>query len=250
MLSTIDNIDFLPAEYRQRTEQRTNAWWRGMVVFAFLGVFVLAGIAQHGLRRRLERDLQSVRVEFEQVVAAQAETEQLAARLDDCRARAELLTYLRHPWPRTQLIATALGELPHTVALHSVRLTRDAPVHFPQMQSEQVASLAALRPVRRDLQRLRAEADAAPTTLTLEGTTEDILSLHVYLGRLAQSPLFAKAELQSIENPDGESGGASLFNVLLVVRPGWGQHGGPTRESRPVSASAAAPAAFKPRMMQ
>jgi hypothetical protein len=70
--------------------------------------------------------------------------------------------------------------------------------------------------------------DAANVVVTLKGTTRDNAALHIYLGQLGRSRLFAKVELLAIESSETTPGGTSRFGARLTVRSGYGQRSGPT----------------------
>ncbi|MCE9605274.1 MAG: PilN domain-containing protein [Planctomycetia bacterium] len=226
-------IDFLPERYRQATKRRRTSYWRLGVTVLFLVAFAAAA----GGLFLIERD---VRGRYEQTnalhAAAQAQQMLVANKqleLTELRNRAELATFLRHPWPRSRIVHEALVNLPQEVTIERLHL------HVAERPKVRVAEAAAavesttpkIANAESDLTALRTALEAVDLLVTLEGITFDQPALHVYLQALAASKLFVKAELTSIEAVTGDSSGGEVrFAVRIVVRPGWGMPGGPSAE--------------------
>jgi Tfp pilus assembly protein PilN len=164
---------------------------------------------------------------------ARRQTDQLnklQAELNDAQADAELITYLRHPWPRTRLLEELLRPLPEEITLTSLQIDQQEPAvgsrpgrlvpledRQKEPAAEQPASVA-------DLKQLRGERDQARTIITLEGITSDSSALHHYLSQLNDASLFSNAELESFQVEQIEETGKVLrFVAKLEVEPGRGQ---------------------------
>ena len=237
----MQNIDFLPAEYRQKTANRHSHGWRAAGMFGAVALLAAVAVSQNQQCRRAREQLAAATVDYDTAVAQTRQRDQLQPRWEAARADAELFTYLRHPWPRTQILAAVLGPLPESITLDRVEIRTDAPrranpsraLSRTQQEAEDAAG-AKLPPATRDLRQLREQMDPAPTIATLSGTTRRVDLLHQYLGELARSPLVAKAELDSLESvaqqPDaeGKEEAPMRFAATIVVRPGYGQPSGPT----------------------
>ena len=80
---------------------------------------------------------------------------------------------------------------------------------------------------QRTINKLRDPLDDAPLTVLVEGISRESATLHVYLGKLAESDWFSAVELQSIERlEDGQAEGFH-FAARLIVRPGYGHPSAP-----------------------
>ena len=240
------DIDFLPARYRERGAHRRSQYWRIVVLVTFGGLICAAVIGQYGIRRNVEQQADIARAQH---AAAMNEANRLA-RLEletkPLRLQAELLTFLRHPWPVTRIVSQVLAPLPDSITLTKLQVDREqvasAAAGVPIVsEASQPAAAVATIPAERDLQRFRQEADQSQVVVTLEGTAEDEVSLHVYLGQLAAAGLFAKAELSSIESEVSDAGNVARFRARLVVRAGYGQQGGPTTSPASTPTPSAAP---------
>ena len=227
-------IDFLPERYRQATKRRRTSYWRLIVTGLFVVAFAAAAgglfIVERDVRRRYEHSNQlHAAAQSQQMLVASKQLELAAV-----RHRAELATFLRHPWPRSRLVHEALSGLPNEVTIeririHSTERPRTKVVEAAPLTSEEEAAKKA--DAEADLNELRAALEASELLVSLEGITKDQPALHVYLQSLAGSKLFTKAELTSIEALTGaDDAGEAKFAVRIVVRPGWGMPGGPSAE--------------------
>jgi hypothetical protein len=155
--------------------------------------------------------------------------------LKTIKADAELYTYLRHPWPRTQLIQALLAPLPDAIVLQQVQIVRQPPTVStnaepapPVDKKAEEERLKALPPAERDLETLSARLDPLQTVVILTGTTTEGAAIHRYIGALDATDIFDKAELDCFNSLDTKTGSTLQFRAVLAVQPGYGQSGGPT----------------------
>jgi Tfp pilus assembly protein PilN len=249
------DVDFLPVEYRQTHAVRRWQPWR-VIVMLVAGTLIFAGVTlQYQRRHRLQTELAQILPAHE---AAQRRSQRLAelqGELQRVHAEAQLCVYLRHPWPRTRILEALLEPLPEAVSFEQLQIQKEArttknavrpvmPAAVPDKEAEK--ALAAQPAAARDLKQLSEASDAQQTIVALGGLTTDADALHRYLGRLAQSPLFAKAEIVSIERDSGERGEVLRFRASLIVKPGYGQTGGPSPAPAASAAKSTLPAAPNP----
>lgn len=229
------NIDFLPASYHERSVRRRARYWRLVVVSSFSAMLALAAVGQFQIRRQLLAHMEAVDQQYAAVMAESNRLLAMQAQVRDARAEADLYTYLRHPWPRTQIIAQLMAALPESLAISKLSVRQEeanslfvpaaAPVAGPP--DAKAAAEAALPPAQRDLKRLRESFNPSGTSVVVEGTCQELPTLHIYLGALAGSEFFSQAELRSIDRvPEGQPG-TYRFQARLELRPGYGQPGGP-----------------------
>lgn len=231
----MQDIDFLPVEYRQEHARRQLQPWRIVVVAAFAALLAAAAFSQYNCKQRVKQELAAILPQYEQAVSQNAKLAELQSRLQTARTYAELYTYLRHPWPRTQLLATLLAPLPEEITLGQLQIIREKPQDQTpterRSRSERKIEQEedeTLPPAVRDLKRLRDECDEMETLVLISGTTSESGMLHRYLGELNDSELFSIAELESSESAGVGPDSTEQFRARLLVRPGYGQPGGPT----------------------
>jgi hypothetical protein len=198
----------------------------------------------------MQGQLAALQPAYETAVGLQNRLAEIQKRMGSVRASAELCTYLRHPWPRTQLLSALLRPLPEEIAFLQVQIFRQPatgrpPTEFqpPADKKAEEEKLKSLPAAGRDLAALRARLDPLQTVVVLGGTATESALLHGYLGALDATDVFDKAELDCFNRVDNSKGGAALqFRAVLAVEPGYGQPGGPAgppTKPRPVVAPGA-----------
>jgi hypothetical protein len=228
-------VDFLPAAYHLEHAQRRDRPWRVLVLVCFTFLLLAASVIDFQRRQRVRRDLQTIAPLYEKALAQMAALAALENRLAGAGAESELYTYLRHPWPRTQLLDAILGPLPDNIVVERLHLARESikPAKAanalaktdPKTEEQERAKLPL---AARDLKRLRPEFDLTQTVISVIGSTPDSAALHDYLNQLSKGDLVAKTQLCSIQTVPGDQGGPVLrFTVTVTIRPGYGQPGGP-----------------------
>ncbi len=231
----MQDIDFLPVQYQREHVRRQSQPWRFVVATAFALLLAAAAYTQHHRKQRAAEELAAIEPHHELVLAQQSQLAEIQSRLVSARARAELLTYLRHPWPRTQLLGALLPAMPDEVTFGQLQITSREPAgqivsqrRTRSQRHSEAEEDARLGPAQRDLKRLRGQCDHAETVLLLSGTTTDSAALHEYLGKLGNSQLIAKAEVDWIEVAEDAQAAAQEFSAILIVRPGYGLPDGPS----------------------
>jgi hypothetical protein len=233
-------IDFLPARYREECAQRKTHFLRVLSSVVFALVLLACAGWQWNAGRKLTLELEAIAPIHERAHERTVQLTTLKNELAAASDRAELLTYLRHPWPRTQLLAAVIEPMPESIKLSELTIGRpeeeEANAGLPSQNTRQTAggeSAAAktnvtLSPTQADLKQLRLEFDARTTVVQMAGETTDVSELHEYLGQIALHKLILKAELRSIES-GGRDSLATLFRARIELRPGYGQPNGPTQ---------------------
>jgi len=221
--------------------------WQQVVSVTACLVVALAVGYQHHVRRGVLGQLAAVTPQYEQARQRTDQLNRLQAELKEAQAEADLITYLKHPWKRTQIVAELLKPLPDEITftvlqIGSQHTTGNMPAGQPLLteKRQDEAAKPAQSPAVEDLKRLREEMDPVQTVVTIEGLTTDIGVLHRYLGHLNGSSLFRKVDLETLdgEQASGDKDkekGLHFVATLQVERP-YGVPGGP---SGPPAASVA-----------
>ena len=237
-MASVQDIDFLPIEYRQQHASREVQPWRIVVVVVFSLLLAAAAFTQYRQKRQAKADLIAVDPAHDAAVGLKSQLTELQARLEAVECDAGLYTYLRHPWPRTQLLAAVVEPLPSEIALYQIQVGTETPAEPPQAEQRPPADsraeeekLKKAPPTQRDRKRLCDEWDKLQAVVRIAGITTDTAALYRYLGVLSKHGLFAKAELRSVESLETPQGTMLRFQAILSVRPGYGQPGGPERSS-------------------
>lgn len=235
------DIDFLPARYRERSAQRRARIWRGLMLVCLAGFVGVIALAQLAMRRPIDRQLTAISIQYPAAVVAAAQADQLQKDLVEIEQFAELYTYLRHPWPVTQLLAKLTEPLPDSIVLTEITFDRKPGQNVapPPAGQPNTPAASAAEAAKRDLDRLRSSQDSVVGTLHVIGMTTDPSNLHGYVSRLAPSTLFKSARIESLEAVTSEAGiSGSRFELQLQLRPAFGQPDGPKEpilESTPLA---------------
>ncbi len=222
-------IDFLPDDYRQQQATRHNNLWRFLVLFAFIGLVAVGAITEHrGLNAKRER-LRQAQTEEKSFQAQTAVLAAVRSDVNDLRPFAELVAYLDHPWPRTQVLDALLRRLPESITLDEIRIHRQTTKVGPRVDSlrplrrpEKTDQQPPAPPAAEDLARLRQLADQSDVLVSLSGVTREHAELHRYLSGLGRIDLFTNVELLDVGSLDPKRQ-AFPFSVQLTLRPGHGQ---------------------------
>jgi len=231
-LKTLVEIDFLPVTYRDRGMQRRAYVWRvvaALAIIAFLGATTLWLHNHHaGVLARLS----AVDAQFAEAAKKNARLATVTAQLQAETKTAELLTFLRHRWPRTQILNAILETLPAGIVLTELRIdhepvksARTPTISLPEAEAEPTD-----RPSRHaaDLRRLLTECSQQRHFVFLTGQASDAATLHEYLAQLGNVPLFSRVDLKSLEREPTREGldaatGPIRFTARSIVRAGHGQ---------------------------
>lgn len=246
------NIDFLPAEYRQRHARRRLLVWRNAITAMTCIVVAVAAVWQQHVRSNLASQLQAATPQYELARRETSELNKLQAQLRDAQTEAELVAYLRHPWPRTQLLAELLRPLPDEITFTVLNIGLLQPAGAPRPgqilpTEKRPEDLPSHLSASEDLKKLREERDRAQTVITLEGVTTDSDALHRYLGQLNDSALFTNAELESLDVEQNVDKPRRLrFVATLQVEPAYGIPGGPTGPPASAVANGTQPSRITP----
>jgi hypothetical protein len=235
MTSTIpthQEVDFLPREYRQQHARRRQLAGQFLVGVALVGLVAATAGGQAWWRHRVQRELDQVTPLYQTAVNQSGELSKLQAELEVAQAEAQLITYLRHPWPSSQLLSALVGPLPEAIAFREIRITHEpdkSPVLLGPRPDKQTLEqqLARLPKAGRDLKALREQFDRAPTLLSLSGLATDSDAVYRYLGELSKNRLLAKVELVSLDNAADRREDKLEFKLNVLVRPGYGLPDGP-----------------------
>jgi Tfp pilus assembly protein PilN len=231
-LRTLIEIDFLPASYRQRGVQRRAYAWRVVAALAIVGFLGATTLWLRDHHTAVLARLSEIDAQFAEAAKKNARLATVTAQLQAETKTAELLTFLRHRWPRTQILSAILEPLPAGIVLTELRTGHDpvvaaatSAISLPQTESEPTD-----RPSRRstDLRRLLKESAQQQAFVFLTGQASDAATLHEYLARLGNISLFSSVDLKSLEHEPVRGGldaatGAIRFTARLIVRVGHGQ---------------------------
>jgi Tfp pilus assembly protein PilN len=224
-LQALRQIDFLPDRFRNAKVKRHASVWRLALAVMFAAMLSAAAIYQWHLLRQARYELARVDQQHQSATALTKRLAEVQQQLVPLDKVAQLLAYLNSPWPKSQLVAAALADVPDSVVLHRLE------IDFAKANEEPSTSLAAnpetAAPATtgpsadRDFERLKQTYDRGRWMISVAGASSSLSELHVYLAKLEQQPLFATVELVSIEAAAAGTN-QSKFVVRIFVKPPHG----------------------------
>lgn len=232
-------LDFLPAAYREQNAVHKTRLCQIAMVLSFGTIITASSCFQFALYRSAKQDLTSIASFHEDALAKTAELATLRAKVDRQRKLCELYTYLKYPWPRTQMLAEIARHLPPQVTLRELTIVEEP--HQASIRGGVIAVDVTRQratedtPAKADLQLLRGQRDRSRSEIQISGTTTDSAPLHLFVMSLNGTPLFESAKLHSMEAVSGSKQPQSNFFVRLTVRAGYGQPDGP-QTPQPIAA--------------
>jgi hypothetical protein len=230
-LANLNDIDLLPDEYRTRCVQRRSYTYRSVVLLVFVAMFAGATLLQREHHARVRAQVVEVEAQYSQAAAHNLQATEVKARLQAERKSAELLTFLRHPWPRSQIMAAIAEPLTDAITLTDWQIVHEnLPGGGANLPPADAKGVPTDKPTRRarDLKRLLQESAGQKQFVLLVGHASEAAALHEYLARLSANPLFLKIDLQSLESVSRERGqvpptATHHFTARAILRPGYGQ---------------------------
>ncbi|HUG70389.1 MAG TPA: PilN domain-containing protein [Pirellulaceae bacterium] len=223
------NINFLPERYHERDLKRKAAIWQYAILAGFGGLLLAATFGQLAMKRSLQaslRELEPTRIEAK---VKRERVQLLQQQLNSTEEVAALYTYLRHPWPRTQLLAKITEVLPECIVLDGIEILEQLPNRSSFVGNEAGEGASEASPAGADLAQLRDQHDATSLVVRIRGTVDDTGALNEYVRQLGEVPLFRSVSLSSLQSQMSRNETPrSAFELNVVVRPGHGQPGGPS----------------------
>jgi len=222
-------IDFLPEHYRERRKQRRVRWWWALVVSLFGGLVATTFSLQWLNVQRIKSEV--AKLETQVATARQLDLRllEIETKVSALSHSANLYTFLRHPWPRTQILHAVVHPLPADIELSSVRIAESL-VAKPTMAAPEAsddAKAPAPHPAVADLLQLHDAHESLRVIVIVEGTAKEVETLHAYLEALGRHPLIVEARLNSLETRKLETSTQIVFQLQLNTKPGHGLSDGP-----------------------
>ena len=224
----MQTIDFLPEQYRERRKQRRVRYWWALVVCLFGGIVIATGSLQWLSVLRIKHEL--ARLELQVVTFRQLDQQllEIESQVAAVSHSANLYTFLKHPWPRTQILAAVVQPLPAEMELTSIRIAESLIAKGPKSAAaDGTEPPPPAHPAVADLQQLHDAHEAQRVVVLIEGTAREVEHLHNYLDALGRHALVAEARLNSMETRKYETHSLVVFQLQLTIKSGHGLSDGP-----------------------
>ncbi|MHC2066832.1 hypothetical protein ACYFX5_05135 [Bremerella sp. T1] len=215
---TSHEIEFLPKKYREKRKRDTSHISRLLllvVVAAGMSVMLLYQLASlHSVNHQLAE----VEEHHERVSKLMQEVELKRIEVAQKRHHANLLTFLDHPFPKSQVIATIANPLPVEITITRIQLaTPISQVKNSRPATEKGKAAPQGHPMELDLKQLLGETSQRRCVIELEGTTDDTSCLYTFLAELHQADIVESAKIESID-PQVKADGREFSNFTAHIK--------------------------------
>ena len=239
---TMQTIDFLPEHYRERRKQRRVRWWWALIVCLFGGIVLASGSLQWINVQRVKRELHLLEGQCQSFRQLDQQLLELEAKVATLSHSANLYTFLKHPWPKTQILAAVVHPAPKELQLTSIRISEALVAKKPAANvSPEAGPAEAVKPAHpavADLQQLHDAHETQRIVVAIDGTVHETETLHTYLEALGSQPLVAEARLNSLETRKLETHSCVVFQLQITIKSSYGATDGPTEPLSPSPAAA------------
>ncbi len=226
-------LDFLPDRYQVQNAVRKARICQITMFVTFAAIICLVACFQLAIYQVAKQELTAITAQHDDAINKTTELAALRLEVDQSRQFATLYTYLKYPWPRTQMLADIAKDLPPQVTLQELTIVEETTKTKTSARGIVTAVAVTGQPVavdappKADLALLRRQQDQSRAEIQISGTTTDSAAVHLFVMALNGTTLFESAKLHSLEAVTGSKQAKSNFFIRLTVRPGYGQEGGP-----------------------
>ena len=119
-------IDFLPLEYHLQNARNQVKPWRVVVVACAAMLLVAAVCAQYVQRRNAFSDLAAASAIYDAAAQQNATWGAFQTKLQAASSEADLFTYLRHPWPSSQLLSAVVCPMTPEISVLELQITAES----------------------------------------------------------------------------------------------------------------------------
>ncbi len=216
----MNEIEFLPKKFRERRARNNIRVSRTFVLLLLAAAMALVTIYQLSSLRRVQVQLADLEDAHAQVAQLMAEVDLKREEVHRLRHYARLLTFLEHPYPKSQIVASLANLIPPEMVITQMHLSHPA-ARTGAFQPLAEADTSKMPAMEQDLQKLVHETRTRRCTVELEGTTEDTSALYEFLARLHQLEIVESAKIESVDPRTGTAGTEiSNFTAHIKIKPG------------------------------
>lgn len=216
----MQSIDFLPEKYKQRRiRKRVGVLRVGIFSIVFLCV---CGTALFQLVRlgSLKLEIARLEADYTRVTGFQKKILELESKNQTQVNQAQLLTFLRHPWPTSQIMNLVAESKTESLYLSEMRIYRQSePNQKNFLREEQDSDKEILPAAMQDLKELQQQIRDQETVIRLSGICNETTELYDYLSKLNHSSLVRRAIVDSVEPITGAlDTQSSRFEILVYLK--------------------------------
>jgi len=215
---TSDEIEFLPKKYREKRKSHNFQVSRMLLVVVIVAGMSAVLLYQLAKLHAVNQQVAALDEPHARVMQLMQEVERRRAEVAVKRHHAKLLTFLDHPYPKSQVISAIASPLPSEITITRLQVTVEQTVGANNKPpSEKGKKAPKGHPMELDLKQLVDEAKSRRYTVEVEGTTDDTSCLYTFLASLHQAEIIESAKIESID-PHQKSDGSEFSNFTAHVK--------------------------------
>lgn len=215
---TSDEIEFLPKKYREKRKGHNFQVSRILLIVILVASMSAVLLYQLAALHSVNLQVAALDGQHEKVMQLMQEVELRRAEVAVKRHHAKLLTFLDHPYPKSQIIAAIANPLPTEITITRLQVSVEQMAgNHAKPPSEKGKEAPKGHPMELDLKQLIDETKARRCTVEVEGTTDDTSCLYTFLASLHQAEIIESAKIESID-PHQKTDGSEFSNFTAHVK--------------------------------
>ncbi|QDU75068.1 hypothetical protein Pan97_20890 [Bremerella volcania] len=215
---TSDEIEFLPKKYREKRKSHNFQISRLLLIVGIVAGMSAVLLYQLASLHSVNLQVAALDQQHEKVMQLMQEVDRRRNEVAVKRHHAKLLTFLDHPYPKSQVIAAIANPLPTEITITRLQVTvEQIAAANAKPASEKGKAVPKGHPMELDLKVLIDEAKSRRCTVEVEGTTDDTSCLYTFLASLHQAEIIESAKIESID-PQQKTDGSEFSHFTAHVK--------------------------------
>lgn len=215
---TSDEIEFLPKNFREKRKSHNFQVSRLLLIVVIVAGMSAVLLYQLAALHSVNRQVAALDEQHNKVMQLMQEVERRRGEVVVKRHHAKLLTFLDHPYPKSQIIAAIANPLPSEITITRLEVTVEQLANNnAKPPSEKGKKAPQGHSMELDLKQLIEEVKTRRCTVEVEGTTDDTSCLYTFLASLHQAEIIESAKIESID-PHQKTDGSEFSNFTAHVK--------------------------------
>jgi hypothetical protein len=223
--STVADLDFLPASYRQKLHKRQKQIWRRGILGVFLLLIAVGSLQQQQAHRRLQGQLDKLRAQVKSMIEPLQDPQMVQADISDLDRQCDLVSQLRVRIATTRLLEAISRRRPSYVSISDIHLSYETALEPPVAtkanggkQRTSSSEKEPKDPFLVDLNQVRAKGRSQDLIVAISGLAPNHLAVSQYMASLQDVGYFKQLWLVSNEPHLFAQHKLRSFTIRLQVR--------------------------------
>ncbi|GAB4140166.1 MAG: hypothetical protein Tsb009_09380 [Planctomycetaceae bacterium] len=218
----IQNIDFLPQNYRRKKKHKHSLRWRRVILVLFFALAVAGSLRQRQTRTEVEKQRDLLRSQVASLEKQLTNPQILHARIEHLDRVASLRANLKINTQPTSLLTSITTKLPRHVSLteyqHIVETKRQNRTGLQKPRQRSTSPAASLAAEEKDLKELSQKQKHQVVSVFIKGLAKDDFSISRFLNRLQSDAAFQEVQLLYTGEETFQNWPMRGFRIRLQIR--------------------------------